>query len=527
MIPIRSELLAAKLQSARSGEPESAAFAKQLAEKPRLLETLWFLEWAFRQPGGGPRFVGKLVEVLPERFQTEAMLKAGATDKAGQWTLEQCLPVWLDKSLKSGSRDARAILYSEDSDRPPEDLDAISFRDWLSWFIGPEVSAKDARGSDLPAKALRIGLSRFNRPFLKAECLDAAKSKLPSLFADWCELQSMTCDGVWYCSDLLKTLLDFMDAHAKQTAGELAETEVTRLVFRELDFARSQNVAVPIVGASRFGKTKSVSVWCAMRPGQARLVTVPDSNRERDFFEAHADAFGISYGPATPLSALKRLVEYVHRNGGLFLVYDEAHFLIPVSYHRATPPRRLNWVRCQVIDRDCGCAFFATPQSYRESMDAYVKKTGYCMEQWLGRLAPAVVLPDSLASADVLAVARNHFPDVPEPYLKLISARAMQSEGYLKSMEITVKRACFLAGERGCRKPDLEDVRTAIEYTMPASAPEMLTPAPRRRVTAPALQPVGRPTASLVPGVQAEPEHDFPRRNSLLKVGELEPALAG
>ena len=461
------------------------------------------------------------------------MLKAGATDKAGQWTLEQCLSVWQSESgvwrwdpdTDTDLDMARALGLRE---QPTEkELDSIGFRDWLDWFINPKVTARDARGSDILAKALRVGLSRFNLPFLKSDCMSAATSALPRLLADWCEKKSEVCLGIWPCLDLLQTLFDFMDAHAKQAARELAETEVTRLVFRELDFARSQNVPVPIVGASRFGKTKSVAVWCAMRPGQARLVTVPDSNRERDFFEAHADAFGISYGPATPLSALKRLVEYVHRNGGLFLVYDEAHFLIPVSYHRATPPRRLNWVRCQVIDRDCGCAFFATPQSYRESMDAYVKKTGYCMEQWLGRLAPAVVLPDSLASADVLAVARNHFPDVPEPYLKLISARAMQSEGYLKSMEITVKRACFLAGERGCRKPDLEDVRTAIEYTMPASAPEMLTPAPRRRVTAPALQPVGRPTASLVPGVQAEPEHDFPRRNSLLKVGELEPALAG
>jgi hypothetical protein len=292
-----------------------------------------------------------------------------------------------------------------------------------------------------------------------------------------------------------------------------------------LDFARSQNVPVPIVGDSRFGKTTAVSAWCKMRPGLARLVTVPESNRERDFFAAHADALGIGHHTKTTNQGLKRWVEFVHRHSGLFLVYDEAHMLVPVSYHKATPPRRLNWVRFQVIDRGRGCAFFSTPQSYRETLDAYVKKTGYCMEQWLGRLAPAVVLPESLDSADVLAVARIHFPDVPEPYLKLISARAMQSEGYLKNMELCVKRALFLAGEHGRSKPDLADVKAAIDWlTPPSASPETPVAPPRRRISAPALQPAGRSAAGRL---QPRLETDFARRGSLVTAQELEPALAG
>ena len=61
-------------------------------------------------------------------------------------------------------------------------------------------------------------------------------------------------------------------------------------------------------------------------------------------------------------------VEFIHRHSGLFLLYDEAHYLIPANYHKSTPPRRLNWVREQVIDREFGCAFFATPQSYRDTL---------------------------------------------------------------------------------------------------------------------------------------------------------------
>ena len=183
--------------------------------------------------------------------------------------------------------------------------------------------------------------------------------------------------------------------------------------------------------------------------------------------EAHADAFGIEYTPATSITTLTATVKYVHRLSGLFICYDESQGLIPVNYHKATPPARLNFVRCQVIDRDLGCAFLATPQSYKQTLDQYVKTTGYRMEQWLGRLAPATILPADLGKQDLLAVARIHFPDMPEPFLKLIAADAMNSEGYLKNMEITAKCARFIAQERGHAPPTLEDVQAAIEEIMP------------------------------------------------------------
>jgi len=462
MTPIRPDLLAGKLEAARNGEPEASAFAQQLADTPRLAEALWFLEWAFRQPGGGPRFVDKLIEACPARFQTKSMQAAGPP-RNGRYTLAQCWKAWED--FEQRDSEWRLYNYSLDADKsaPKPVADKLSFEEWLPFHFEDGLLPKAVEHDP----EVRKGVDRFNWPFLRELCLAAAQNKLPRLLSDWCEEKSMACGGPWYCPDLLPTLFDFMDRHAAEAARQLAETEVTKIVFRELEFARSQKVPVPIIGASRFGKTTAVSVWCEMRPGLARLVTVPDSNRERDFYAAHADPFGLQYNPSTSTAELKRTVEYVHRNSGLFLVYDEAHFLVPTSYHKATPPRRLNWIRCQVIDRGLGCAFFATPQSYRETLAAYVKKTGYCMEQWLGRLAPPVVLPESLPAVDVQAVARKHFPDVPDPYLKLISARALQSEGYLKNMELTVKRARFLASERRHKSPTLEDVKDAIADMMP------------------------------------------------------------
>src|ERR1035438_2913876 len=123
-----------------------------------------------------------------------------------------------------------------------------------------------------------------------------------------------------------------------------------------------------------------------MQPGRARLVIVPESNNMADFIRAHADAFGIDYTPGAPITAIKDKVEFVLENAGVMQVYDEAHGLIPISYHKATPPRRLTWVRMKVIDKGVPCAFFATPQSYDQTLDKYVKTTGYRVEQWLGRL---------------------------------------------------------------------------------------------------------------------------------------------
>jgi hypothetical protein len=329
----------------------------------------------------------------------------------------------------------------------------------------------------------------------------------------------------WYCPEIFTVLLDYMDRRAKRTARELAETEVTRTVFRELDFALSQNVPVPIVGASRFGKTTAVRVWAEMRPGVARLVTVPESNREADFFVAQADALGIDHHlGATTSSLLRMKVEVVLRVTGLFLVYDEAHFLVPVNYHKGTPPRRLNWIRSHIIDRGMGCAFFATPQSYRETLAAYVKKTGYNMEQWLGRLAPAVVLPESLAKEDVLAVVRKHFAGVPEPFLKLVAARAMQSEGYLKNAELCLKRSLFLAGERGRTKPDLADVQEALDYIMPGAATTAAPATMPRPATVRALPLSRTPRAGVM---QRARQPEFSRREPSVRTGEMEPALAG
>lgn len=308
---------------------------------------------------------------------------------------------------------------------------------------------------------------------------ELARTGLGSLFHDWCEAKTyhaIPCPR--YCPTLETLLIEFMDQVEGKVRQTVASTAIARTVYRELEFAITQTVPVPIIGESRFGKTTAVAAWCEMRPGRARLVTVPNTNRERDFIEAHADAFGIEYTAGTSVSRLKELVQFVLRHSGLFLVYDEAHALVPTNYTRNTPPNRLNWVRCEVIDRGLGCAFFATPQSYHQTLAQYTATTGYKMEQWLGRIGRPVVLPEFIGPEDLLAVARNNFPDVSDVLLELTCSRAMRTGSPLQTIELLARRARFLASEAGRSGVSLDDIQEASRYVGLLKEEPAATPSP-------------------------------------------------
>ena len=363
-------------------------------------------------------------------------------------------------------------------------------------------------------------------------CVDSPKN-IPASFRHLCAPTPPPDDDYWTSGNrqniidllgahqwtmLFASLLELMERHAVDTLKTIAQTEVTKTIFRELEFSRRKGVPVPIIGESRIGKTKPASVWCAARPGRARLVDVPDSNRERDFVTSHADAFGIPYTNRTTTQSLRSDVQYVNQHSHLFLCYDESQFLVPSNYTKTTVPRRLNWVRRQVVDRDRGCGLIATPQSYHQTLDQYVKITGYNIGQWLGRITNPVVLPADLGREDLLAVAKIHFPEMPMPFLKLIAARAMRSEGYLKHLEMTAKRAEFLAEEDGRDQVRLEDVQNAIAQIMPETVAQL----PGRDELVP---PAPAPSPRRTPVRQAQDFSDRSLTDNLPRKGGIEAHL--
>ena len=82
---------------------------------------------------------------------------------------------------------------------------------------------------------------------------------------------------------------------------------------------------------------------------------------------------------------MKEWVQFTLRNTGLFLLYDESQGLIPMVYGKDTPPRRLERVRTEVIDRGIPCAFLALPKDSNETLQRYAEKTKYRLAHgWAG-----------------------------------------------------------------------------------------------------------------------------------------------
>ncbi len=293
-------------------------------------------------------------------------------------------------------------------------------------------------------------------------------SSLCELLASWCGAvpngYSWGGDFAARCPGFLEALGAFMDAYAQAEISKTADTSLRRRVFRELNFAWRSCVPVPLVADTRHGKTTAAETHCKAWTGRARMITVPASNSERDLLRAHADAFGLDFTPSTPTPHLKEWVEFTLRNTGLFLLYDESHYLIPINYDRGTPPRRLEWVRTEVIDRHIPCAFLATPQSSNETLRRYADKTKYCLEQWLGRIAPPVVLDDEPTDEDYAAVARKNFPEFSGCVLDELCDVAAQKQGGFKWLEQVGLRACDEALNRGAERVSIADIAKAAEW---------------------------------------------------------------
>jgi hypothetical protein len=258
-----------------------------------------------------------------------------------------------------------------------------------------------------------------------------------------------------------------MDQHAARERMRLAMTEVALKVFDALDYAWAERKLVRITGSARFGKTESVRTWAAMHPGCARLVTVPCSNSVGDLVRAVAKALGnpASYGSRS--LELRSKVEFVLRYGRLGFIADESHFLIAVRYNATSSPDRLNWLRTEIVDRRLPCALISTPQAYNGQCERFQRATGYNMEQFTGRTAMALELPDRLTAEDMTALARLHFPELRESLIGMAVGAAKQSQSYLKAIEDIASRSRWLASKRGASGIALRDLESAIKDVVP------------------------------------------------------------
>jgi len=207
--------------------------------------------------------------------------------------------------------------------------------------------------------------------------------------------------------------------------------------------------------------------------------------------------------PTTSTRKLKLAVEFTIRNSGLFLVYDEFHFALPGLRSRDAEPKRLNWLRCQVVDRNIGCAFVATRQSYRATMDQFLASTKHQIEQWLGRVVPALLLPAEFDHCELLAAAKTHFPGTDEDLLALVVTRCEKKDSAFRYLKAVSAYAHFHASEAGRQALTLEDVNAACEMILAGA--DAAAPAPRRALATPRRPLRADPAPAAPPAREAVP----------------------
>jgi hypothetical protein len=473
MAPIYAEKIAAKLAALKN--LQAPAFAAALAREPRHVELAWHLQYASMQPGGLEKFTESLLARFPHHLGTSAMLAIGKTDQpytsAERHQIIASFPeVWEFDNLRDAS---------------PEEMQCQTLLDTFSREMTgqhPWLSGKVAR----PDLAF---VHKQNHPYFLGYCRRLALAAIPGLLRRFCVEADACLESPFYFHDLQGALLEMIDAHAALEEQNIAETAVTREIFKALQFAWDEKAMVEIVGDSRFGKTESVKAKCKAYPGRARLVITPCDNCERSFFDAIATAAGCNTTFETPLREVKAKVSFVLKYSGLMFVFDEAAWLLPTRFNSRTTPVRLNYVRSLALDNGCPVALVVTPQFFDRAANKFEKTTGFNLAQFKGRIMRRITLPDSLSQQDLLAVVKIHFPDLRESLAKRIVAAALLSDSYLFAVEKISKNARAVAREHGRTRIELEDLERGIALAG-IVAPSALKSAPRQtRPAAPAPAP--------------------------------------
>jgi DNA transposition AAA+ family ATPase len=449
-------------------------FVEHVQREPRLPELLWFIQWISSQPGSIEKWALDTIDEFAPEFGPAAV-----HEESPALTIEERMQLWKRMGIE---RRERLIPTASWKEFDGVDEDSLP-RDHTPRSVGEQ-------------KTFRAALLKLKTDVFREMILDAARESLAERLREMCnENKKWTASPPWWGKSLYSVLLEALDAHAARQELQIARTALVSIVFEKLDFAREYNQFIKIEGAARSGKTEAVKAFCAAWPGRVRLVTTPPGSCRRDLFQAIAEAFGLTANPETPTHKLKEQLEFVLKHGGLMLVIDEAHHVLPPPASSVATPFRLDWLRSHAVDRKRAVALVTTPQAFSRAVEKFKQKTGYNFDQLFGRVALNVSLPDETANEDLMEIVRVHGADFPEPAQRLIALRVAQAESYLSKIEAICCLARYIARRDNHQAVTFADVEQAIQEVIPASAasarPALAIPAPARPKQPLAVKPGG------------------------------------
>jgi hypothetical protein len=456
---IAPEPLSAKIADADN--LRSAYLAESIAGEPRLLELFWFLQWHSCQPGGLEKFCAGFVQDFVTSFGPACLY-----DPSGDPALEQCREAWRLLSAECQGQLIPVRLWRDADKQRHSDL---------TWYPCPVGAAEK---NQFDAALCKIPAAQLAEQFARA-----AKAELPSLLRSLCAWRVLwSPPRPWWCKEILSVLFEAMEAHTGRIEQQLARTQLVEIVFDRLDFAWKHKRVIKLDGDARSGKSEAITAAARMNPGRWRLVSVPPGSSIRDLIVAIAESFGIAFTPSTSIYKLKEQVRFTVQHSRLGIIFDEAQFLLPPPSSRTASPARLDWVRCNIVDKKLPCALVCTPQNFRQG-SRNLERNGYNFAQVLGRIDLNVSLPTELSRDDLLAVVKIHGADIPESLHAAVANKITIADTHLKAVESICCRAKHLA-ERAGRPVCQADIDTAVIEVIP-----VLSTGGRRSLVTPAAAP--------------------------------------
>ena len=319
----------------------------------------------------------------------------------------------------------------------------------------------------------------------------------PSLRQD----PAFIADGLIKFSHLWEALQGHRQEEIDGARTAIVETNISARIFEALDFTKETHSFVLIEGREGLGKSESARNWCRRHPGESIYVSLQSGTDEMTLFRCIAQALGTACSIARKAGEIKANVEKALQPGHLALVIDEAHFLFPSSARaQRSAPKRIDWLRTALIDHDVPVAIISTPQYFANQCNRF-RQGGWNSSQIQRRLAHTERLPDKLSLADLQAVIKLHFPQIPKARIFDIAMLATGSLGSVGAIAHLRKRLDFLVGRKGAQSEAAILDRLIAELAAEAGfGPGALKAgAVKRPLVAPALHRPGSRVAMPIP----------------------------
>ncbi len=437
---------------ASSAEIERGLLANLVAQRCSVIrdaadrELIWFIQLLSHSAAGLSGLAAAVLQNYADRIGTSAMRKTGK--RTGQhYSADQVRAVRSD--LPESER-KQFLLRGEPA---PEDFLSAIARPEKSWQRPAMAKQTDTFPITYPVEAfdsLCRNQSHQLEEDLKKLCLDPAFSMK---------------SGPWWFAELVPCLRDYMTKWIETRRAETVTTELGRIVSEDLDYALESKCLVLLEGFARTGKTFAAESWCAQRPGKTRYIQVPSTNDEIGFFRAIAKALGVSSGLSWKAVQLRERIEDVLQAGDLMIVFDEAHYLWPVTDYRYAQPGRINWIMTALVNHHVAVGLVTTPQFIR-TQKVVETRTNWTSEQFIGRIGHYRKLPDSLSESDLEKVAQAMLPEGDDKSIEILVRYAQGSAKYLAGIESVVRRARYLAGREQRDRVTRADIKCAIQESV-------------------------------------------------------------